>query len=65
MLQLLAESIIGGDVYTQIYNDLDNDQDSADTSPSLNKFVTPTLSGIARKIAKVEKKILDEKEYIA
>jgi hypothetical protein len=44
MMQLIAGSIIGESVYTQIYDDLDNDQDSVDTSPSSNKFVTPTLS---------------------
>ena len=65
MLQLLAESIIGGDVYTQIYNDLDNDQDSADTSTSSKTIVTPTLSGVTRKVTEVEKKILDKKGYIA
>ena len=65
MLQLIAGSIIGESVYTQIYDDLDNNQDSEDTCPSSNKFVPPTLSGIARKAAKVENKILDKKQYIA
>ena len=55
MLQLIAGSIIGESVYTQIYDDLDINQDSEDTCPSSNKFVPPTLSGIARKVAKVEK----------
>ena len=65
MLQLIAGSIIGESVYTQIYDDLDNNQDSADTSPSSNKLVTPTLSGFARKVANMENKILDKKQYIA
>ena len=57
MLQLIAGSIIGDRIYTQAYDDLDEEVDSADSSPSTNQFVTPTLSGIARKVAKVEKKL--------
>jgi len=65
MLQLIAGSIIGDKVYTQAYEDLHEEVNSADSSPSTNQFATPTLSGIARKVAKVEKKFLDKKQYIA
>ena len=65
MLQLIAGSVIGDSIYTQAYENLDEEEDSPDTLPSTNQFVTPTLSGIARKVAKVEKKLLDKKQYIA
>ena len=65
MMQLIAGSIIGESVYTQIYDDLDNDQDSADTSPSSEKLSLPLFQELLKKVAKVEKKVLDAKQYIA
>ena len=65
MLQLIAGSMIGESVYTQVYDDLDKEEDNSDTASSSNKFVTPTLSGISRKVTKVEKKLLNKKQYIA
>ena len=59
MLRLISGSMIGESVYTKLYDDLDK------VDNTTNKFSTPTLSGIARKVAKVEKLKLDHKQYIA
>ena len=58
--------MIGESVYTKLDDDLDKEEDTPDTAISSIKFDTPTLSGIAQKVAKVKKKLLLEpKQYIA
>ena len=51
--------MIGESVYTKVYDNLDKVDDTT------NIFLTPTLSGIAQKVAKVEKLKLDHKQNIA
>lgn len=58
-VQLIHGSMIGESVYTQLHDDLDKVDDTANT------FSTPTLSEIAQKVTKVETLKLDHKQYIA
>ena len=73
MLKLISGSLVGGANYNEIY--LDPDEEDAFNSCSTNDIDTrnkakntknvPTLPEIARKVAKLQKIQLDEKQYIA
>ena len=73
MLKLISGSLVGGANYIEIY--LDQDEEDAFNSCSTNEMDThnkeknskkvPTLPEIARKVAKLQKIQLDEKQYIA
>ena len=72
MLKLISESLLGGANFNEIY--LDPDDDDAFNSSSTSDSDTrkqekdarnvPTLPEIARKVAKLQKIQLDEKQYI-
>ena len=55
MLKLIFGYMIGESVYTKVYDNLDKVDDTT------NKISTPTLSGIAHKVEKLEKLELDHK----
>jgi hypothetical protein len=76
MLKLIGGALVGGVKYSDLYIDSDEDKDTSST----NSYITnndkghdknntqhkiPTLPKIARKVAKLEKTQLDEKQYIA
>jgi hypothetical protein len=76
MLKLIGGTLVGGEKYSDLYIDSDEDKDTSST----NSYVTnndkgngenntqhkiPTLQKIAQKVAKFEKTQLDEKQYIA
>ena len=77
VLKLVRGTLLGGDQYSDVYAEIDiTDQDDDDyfrcvsiNSKSLSSnpdFVAkvPTLSGVARMVAREEGTILDEKQYI-
>lgn len=61
MIKLITGSLVGEEEYNKIYADLDSNGNESGTS---SDFEIPTLTGIARKVAMVENKMLDEKQYI-
>ena len=61
MLKLISGSMIGESFYTTIRDDLSKVEDIPDTAILSENYSTPTLSGIAHKVAKVEKLTLDYK----
>ena len=70
MLKLVLGALIGGANYEDVYmeSELENENENNITedehqSTSTNKI--PTMAGTARKVAKLEKRKLDEKQYIA
>ena len=76
MVKLISGALVGGTDYSEIYENygIDNDDTSTasnNTSNNTNKdgsnqhHKIPTLQEVARKIARLEKMELDEKQYIA
>ncbi len=76
MLELIGGTLVGGVKYSDLYIDSDEDEDTSSTNSYVtnndkchdknnNQHKVPTLPKIARKIAKLEKTQLDEKQYIA
>jgi len=76
MLKLINGTLIGSMKYSDLYNDLEECEDTSSTSSQANKSdrdhcmnkiqdKIPTLQQIARKVARLEKTQLDEKQYIA
>jgi hypothetical protein len=76
MLKLVGGTLIGGVKYSDLYIDSDEDKDTSSTNSyvtnndkghdkNINQYKIPTLPKIARKVAKLEKTQLDEKQYIA
>jgi hypothetical protein len=73
MLNLISGALIGGVNYKEIYMDSDLDDEAnppittINTTEHQNKNMhkIPTLPEIARKVARLEKRQLDEKQYIA
>jgi len=76
MLKLIRGTLVGGVKYSDLYIDSDEDEYTSSTSSSVNKSDKdhgkkkakrniPTLPQIARKVARLEKKQLYEKQYIA
>jgi hypothetical protein len=77
MLKLIAGALVGGTKYCDIYINSDIKED--DTSTASNNISSntskhhsndqhrkiPTLQEVARKVARLEKMELDEKQYIA
>jgi hypothetical protein len=76
MLKLISGTLVGGVKYSDLYIDSNEDEYTSPTSSSVNnsdknygknntKHNIPTLPQIARKVARLEKTQLDEKQYIA
>ena len=76
MLRLINGTLVGCMKYSDLYNELEDNEDSSSTNShtyegdidhSMKKLQhkIPTLTQIARKVARLEKTQLDEKQYIA
>ncbi len=76
MLKLISGTLVGGVKYSGQYIDSDEDEDKSLTSSFVNKrdkdhgkkkkdHKIPTLLQIARKVARLQKTKLDEKQCIA
>jgi hypothetical protein len=76
MLKLISGTLVGSLKYGDLYIDSDEDEDTSSASSFVNKSDNehgkkkkeckiPTLPKIARKVARLEKTQLDEKQYIA
>jgi hypothetical protein len=73
MLKLISGALIGGANYKEIYMDSEIDDETnppittnnmgVDQNTNIHKI--PTLPEIARKVARLEKRKLDEKQYIS
>ncbi len=74
MLKLIKGTLVGGADFSEIYID-HGDEDEVNScsennnkegkGENTNKRKVPTLSEIARKVARLQKTQLDEKQYIA
>ena len=65
MLKLISGTLVGGANYSDIYDNEMNLPTQSRNTTNNNKLKVPTLPEIARKVAKLEKTQLDEKQYIA
>jgi hypothetical protein len=74
MLKLISGLLVGGVKYSDIYIESNNDDDTSTTNDYMNnndkgfnktQQNIPTLTQIARRVARLEKTQLDEKQYIA
>ena len=73
MLKLISGTLVGEMEYDSVYeaNDDENDDDTNQTTGCFQRSISaiekkvPTLCEIARKVAKQQKTVLDEKQYIA
>ena len=66
MLKLISGTLVGGANYSDIYdNEMNSPIQSHNNTTNNNQLKVPTLPEIARKVAKLEKTQLDEKQYIA
>ena len=65
MLKLISGTLVGGANYSDIYdNEMNTPIQSRNNTTNNNQLNVPTLPEIARKVAKLEKTQLDEKQYI-
>jgi hypothetical protein len=65
MLKLISGTLVGGVNYSDIYdNEMNSPTQSRNNTMNKNELKVPTLPEIARKVAKLEKTQLDEKQYI-
>ncbi len=66
MLKLIFSSLVGWTNYCDIYTTSDMGDDYRSRARTgENNITVPTLQEIARKVARLEKTKLDEKQYIA
>ena len=74
MLKLISGTLVGGVKYSDLYIDSDENEEITSANSLVSKkdhrkrpkeHRIPTLHQIARKVAKLEKTQLDEKQYIA
>lgn len=76
LLKLINGTLVGSVKYSNLYNDLTENEDTSSTCRHANKndrdlctkkmqHKIPTLPQVARKVAQLEKTQLDEKQYIA
>jgi hypothetical protein len=74
MLKLISGTLVGGVKYSDICIYSNEDEDTSSTNDYVNnndkgqdktQHKIPTLPQIARKVARLEKTQLDEKQYIA
>ncbi len=66
MLKLISGTFVGGANYSDVHdNEMNSPIQSRNNTTNNNQFKVPTLPEIARKVAKLEKTQLDEKQYIA
>ncbi len=76
MSKLIGGTLVGGVKYSDLYIDSNEDKDTSSTNSSVTnddkghgknniQHKIPTLPQIARKVTKLEKTQLDEKQYIA
>ncbi len=65
MLTLISGTLVGGANYSDIYdNEMNTPIQSRNNTTNNNQLNVPTLPEIARKVSKLEKTQLDEKQYI-
>jgi hypothetical protein len=65
MLKLICGALVGGTKYCDVYMASDMGEDSGSTTKTVaNNITVPTLQEVARKVARLEKTQLDEKQYI-
>jgi hypothetical protein len=64
MLKLICGTLVGTTSYHDVYTIHDTEENTNYTTANMTPSV-PTLHGMARKIAQLEKMQLDEKQYIA
>ena len=66
MLKLISGTLVGGANYSDIYkNEMNSSTLTCNNRTNNNQLKVPTLPEIAKKVAKLEKRQLDEKQYIA
>ncbi len=74
MLKLISGTLVGGVKYSDIYIESDDDEDTSSMDDYMNnndkgcnktQQKIPTLTQITRRVARLEKTQLDEKQYIA
>jgi hypothetical protein len=66
MLKLISGTLVGGASYSDVYdNEINLPIQLRNKTTNNNQLKVPTLTEIARKVAKLEKTQLDEKQYIA
>ncbi len=66
MLKLICGALVGGTTYCDVYMASDMGEDYGSTTKKVaNNITVPTLQEVARKVARLEKTQLDEKQYIA
>ncbi len=77
MLKLISGALVGGTMYSDIYVTSDMEEDDMSTTSNNRLSNTskhhsndqhrkiPTLQEVARKVARLEKMEIDEKQYIA
>jgi hypothetical protein len=74
MLKLISGTLVGGVKYSDVYIEANEDEDTSSTNDYMNnndkgqdktQHKIPTLPEIARKVARLEKTQLDEKQHIA
>lgn len=67
-MKLICGALIGGANYEDVYMELDFENETNITrneNQNTNIAKIPTMAGTARKVARLEKRKLDEKQYIA
>lgn len=66
LLKLISGTLKGGANYENVYIESNDDfqYEKTDENQSANIYKIPTLAETARKVARLENKILDEKQYI-
>jgi hypothetical protein len=66
MIKLISGTFVGGANYSDTYNnEMNSPIQSRNNTTNNNQLKVPILPEIARKVAKLEKTQLDEKQYIA
>ena len=65
LMKLVSTSLLGTTIYTNVYQNITNDEETNKETKSSNGVSIPTLVGVARKIARVEGTQMDEKQYVA
>jgi hypothetical protein len=66
MLKLICRALVGGAKYCDVYMASDMGEDYGSTTKMMaNNITVSTLQEVTRKVARLEKMQLDEKQYIA
>lgn len=64
MLKLISGTLVGESKYAEVYTKLSSNDNEPPTPGHATQLPVPTLQGIARKVASIENKVLDEKQYL-